>query len=80
MTLMVFLRCPQGELRVAKVDYDSDEGRRYGGVPLWHHFDCFVKLRIDLEFWGDVEAMEGFSSLDEDSKKKLEDGLPDIKP
>lgn len=65
---------------MAKVDYDSDEGRRYGGVPLWHHFDCFVKLRIDLEFWSDVTAIEGYNSLDDDSKKKLEDALPEIKP
>lgn len=68
-------------MRVAKVDYESDEGRRYGGVPLWHHMECFVKLRNDLEFWQDASTIEGFTSeLDKESQEKLLSSLPEIKP
>lgn len=70
----------QGEPRVAKVDYESDEGRRYGGVPLWHHLDCFVKLRTDLEFWDEGKMLTGFSGLDKESQEKVKTLLPGIKP
>ncbi|XP_054284117.1 poly [ADP-ribose] polymerase-like [Macrosteles quadrilineatus] len=69
----------KGELRAAKMDYDSDDGRRYGGVPLWHHLDCFVKLRQDLGFFMSADQLDGFTSLKDEDKAKFKEVLPAIK-
>lgn len=60
------------------MDFESDQGRRYGGIPMWHHLQCFAKLRKDLEFWEGGKSLPGFNSLkntDQDEVSKL---LPKI--
>lgn len=62
------------------MDYESDEGRRYGGLPLWHHLDCFAKLRNDLKFWSSGAKLSGFKSLGKEDQIKVEELLPEIQP
>ncbi|GLH03003.1 Poly [ADP-ribose] polymerase [Gryllus bimaculatus] len=68
------------EVRVSKKDYESDIGKRYGGQDLWHHVDCFSKLRATLEYWESGSALPGFKTLTKDDQKMVESKLPKIQP
>jgi len=58
------------------MDYDSDEGRRFGGINRWHHLECFVKLRQDLGFMDLASSLSGFINLKEVDKTNLINLLP----
>lgn len=58
------------------MDYDSDEGRRFGGINRWHHLECFVKLRQDLGFFDLASSLTGFMNLNEVDKTNLINLLP----
>lgn len=79
-TLFESITSFQGDLRASKKDYDSPEGRQYGGIDLWHHFDCFVKLRHELEFWDLGSTLPGFKQLEKEDQDKVKSALPAIKP
>lgn len=34
----------KGEIRIKKTVYDTEVGMKYGGQPLWHHYECFAKV------------------------------------
>lgn len=61
------------------MDYDSAEGRRFGGINRWHHLECFVKLREDLEFLGPASSLSGFLNLKVEDKENVKNLLPDLK-
>lgn len=60
------------------MDYDSEEGRRFGGINRWYHLECFAKLRQDLEFLGPASTLSGFLNLKAEDKINLKNLLPDI--
>lgn len=62
------------------MDYDSVEGRRFGGVPLWHHLECFSKVRHELEFWNSGKELPGIQKLSAEDQTKVKKILPKIKP
>lgn len=64
------------DIRIGKMDYDSDEGRRFGGINRWHHLECFVKLRQDLGFLDLASSLSGFLSLKEVDRTNLKNLLP----
>lgn len=64
------------EVRVSKKDFESEAGRRYGGQDMWHHLECFAKLRGELGYYESVDKMPGFKSLDKDDKAKALTALP----
>uniref|UniRef100_A0A1B6DFG5 Poly [ADP-ribose] polymerase n=1 Tax=Clastoptera arizonana TaxID=38151 RepID=A0A1B6DFG5_9HEMI len=66
------------EVRISKMDYESDEGRRYGGIPRWHHIECFAKLRIELEFFSPGNTLNGFNTLKQEDKDTVTKTLPKI--
>ncbi|KAK7863506.1 hypothetical protein R5R35_009060 [Gryllus longicercus] len=70
----------KAKVRVSKKDYESDIGKRYGGQDLWHHVDCFSKLRATLEYWESGSALPGFKTLTKDDQKMVESKLPKIQP
>lgn len=70
----------QQDVRVCKKDYDSDEGKRYGGISLWHHLECFCKVRQELEFWDSGDKIPGFKALEEEDQDKVTKLLPQIQP
>lgn len=51
------------EIRVKKTVYDTEVGMKYGGQPLWHHVECFVKLRAELGFFECGDKLPGFKQL-----------------
>nr|KAG5690349.1 hypothetical protein BaRGS_001271 [Batillaria attramentaria] len=42
------------EVRLSKKDYESQRAKMYGPQDMWHHVDCFVKERDELEFDSDM--------------------------
>ncbi|KAF3422106.1 hypothetical protein E2986_01385 [Frieseomelitta varia] len=69
----------QGEIRISKKDFESEEGRKYGGIDKWHHLECFVKIRENLEFYESGNMIPGSNELSKDDQKKLKSALPQIK-
>uniref|UniRef100_A0A2S2P4Z7 NAD(+) ADP-ribosyltransferase n=1 Tax=Schizaphis graminum TaxID=13262 RepID=A0A2S2P4Z7_SCHGA len=66
------------DIRIGKMDYDSDEGRRFGGINRWHHLECFVKLRQDLGFLDLASSLSGYLTLREVDRTNLKNLLPRI--
>lgn len=60
------------------MDYESDEGRRYGGIPRWHHVDCFAKLRVELAYFTSGDTMKGYNTLKIEDKENILNALPKI--
>lgn len=70
----------KGDIRISKKDYESDEARRFGGLDKWHHVECFVKLRNDLEFYDSAGSLFGLDSLSTEHQKEICDKIPKITP
>ncbi|XP_033328280.2 poly-(ADP-ribose) polymerase [Megalopta genalis] len=69
----------QGEIRVSKKDFESEHGRKYGGIDRWYHFECFVKIRQELEFHESGGDLPGWKDLSKDDQKKVKADLPKLK-
>ena len=50
----------------------------YGPKDLWHHVNCFVKNRENLEFFDSGENISGFFTLSADDKKMIKEKLKKI--
>ena len=50
----------------------------YGPYPGWHHVDCFVKRRQDLEYFESAESLPGFKTLSKEDKEMLRSKLRKI--
>lgn len=60
------------------MDYESEEARRFGGINRWHHLECFIKLREDLEFFGAASSLSGYATLKIEDKDNIKQQLPVI--
>lgn len=67
------------EVRVSKKDFESEEGRRYGGLDRWHHLECFAKIRADLQFYEGGDALPGIKDLSKEDQQKVKTVLPKMK-
>lgn len=61
------------QVRIGKKDYESQRAKMYGPVDQWHHVDCFVEKRDELEFGSDLGAnqIKGFDRLKDEDKEML---------
>lgn len=66
------------EIRISKKDFESMEGRKYGGIDRWYHLDCFVKIRTDLEFFDQADSLAGIKALSKEDQATVKKGLPKI--
>ncbi|XP_050521530.1 poly [ADP-ribose] polymerase [Daktulosphaira vitifoliae] len=66
----------KNDIRVGKMDYDSEEARRFGGINRWHHLECFVKLRNELEFMGFGSSLSGYATLNAEDRNQIKNLLP----
>ncbi|KAK7070987.1 Poly [ADP-ribose] polymerase 1 [Halocaridina rubra] len=66
------------EVRISKKDYDNERAKMYGPQDMWHHVDCFLKRRVELEFFEDAEHIPGFNTLSADDKKMLRSKIKKI--
>lgn len=68
----------QGEVRISKMDYTSDSARQYGPMSRWHHIQCFLGLRDELQWWGDGKELPGFYALPADIQDQLTDQIKKV--
>ncbi|XP_039295821.1 poly [ADP-ribose] polymerase [Nilaparvata lugens] len=66
------------EVRISKKEYESNEAKRFGGIPQWHHPECFNKLRAELEFYASGDQLPGYDSLRDEDKNMIKNLLPKI--
>uniref|UniRef100_A0A8D8HIL5 NAD(+) ADP-ribosyltransferase n=1 Tax=Culex pipiens TaxID=7175 RepID=A0A8D8HIL5_CULPI len=67
------------EVRIKKVDYTTEVGMKYGGQALWHHAECFAKLRSELGYFEKGEALPGYRNLKKEDMETVKRLLPAIK-
>ncbi|XP_074645175.1 poly [ADP-ribose] polymerase 1-like [Tubulanus polymorphus] len=60
-------------VRISKKEYTSFRAQMYGPADEWHHVDCFVNKRDELEFWSsmDVTLIPGFHVLKKEDRDEL---------
>lgn len=63
------------DVRVKKVVFDTEVGFKFGGQPLWHHLECFAKIRGDYGFYLGGDQLPGFSSLSPEDKKTVKKAI-----
>lgn len=59
--------------------FDTEVGKKYGGQALWHHLDCFVKVRDELGYFSGGEVLPGFKDLSPEDKKTVKDTVKAVK-
>jgi poly [ADP-ribose] polymerase 1 len=64
------------EVRVKKTVYDTEVGMKFGGQAIWHHLDCFAKLRTDLGYFVSGDQLPGYSYLKKEDKTLVLKALP----
>ncbi|XP_053972152.1 poly [ADP-ribose] polymerase [Hylaeus volcanicus] len=67
------------EIRVSKKDFESEKGKRFGGIDRWYHLECFVKVRDEIQFYESGDLLPGIEGLSKDDQKKVKNSLPKIK-
>lgn len=70
------LKIMKNEIRISKKDFETDVGKRYGGQDMWHHLECFAKLRSSLLFFASGDCLPGFPMLSAEDKKLVREKLP----
>ncbi|KAG5666647.1 hypothetical protein PVAND_014663 [Polypedilum vanderplanki] len=68
----------ENEIRVKKMDYSSDIGKKFGGKPMWHHLECFAAKREDYNFYLGGSQLPGISKLLKGDQKIVADVIPTI--
>lgn len=69
----------QGEIRISKKDFESEQARRYGSIDRWYHLECFEKVRENLEFYENGDVLPGIKDLSKEDQAKVKTALPKIK-
>ena len=69
----------KGEVRVSKKDFESEEGRKYGGIDRWHHLECFAKIREEFQFYEAGDVLPGVGDLSKEDQAAVKSTLPKIK-
>ncbi|XP_037073152.1 poly [ADP-ribose] polymerase 1-like [Pollicipes pollicipes] len=71
-------KIPKGDVRVGKMVFDTDRARAYGPYQGWHHVECFVQQRGELEFFEEASKLPGFKTLSKEDQHMLRDKLKKI--
>ncbi|XP_053378443.1 poly [ADP-ribose] polymerase 1-like [Mercenaria mercenaria] len=63
----------KNEVRISRKDFESQRAKMYGPQDLWHHVDCFVENRDELDFGTDKNPniITGFSNLKKEDQDML---------
>lgn len=62
-----------------KTAFDTEIGKKYGGQSLWHHLECFAKMRDELGFFASGEMLPGFKDLEPEDKKTVKETIKAVK-
>ena len=53
--LKIFFTVDQDQVRLSRKDFESERAKMYGPQDKWHHLDCFVNDRDELEFTTEMQ-------------------------
>lgn len=70
------LKISKDEVRVFKTVYDTEIGMKYGGQKVWHHLECFAKMRSDVGWFDTGENLPGYKLLKDEDKEVVLKLLP----
>ncbi|XP_015781731.1 poly [ADP-ribose] polymerase 1 [Tetranychus urticae] len=71
------VKIPVNELRICKIDEESDASARLGRpLPRWFHVDCFVSARQETGYLESGEKLPGFDGLESEDQKLLKKKIP----
>lgn len=70
------LKINKDEVRVCKTVFDTEVGMKYGGQKLWHHLECFARLRSDVGWFDTGENLPGYKQLKAEEKAEVKKLLP----
>ncbi|XP_064542209.1 poly [ADP-ribose] polymerase isoform X3 [Drosophila montana] len=70
------LKISKDEVRVFKTVYDTEIGMKYGGQKVWHHLECFAKMRSDVDWFDTGENLPGYKLLKDEDKEEVLKVLP----
>ncbi|XP_022647178.1 poly [ADP-ribose] polymerase-like isoform X2 [Varroa destructor] len=68
------------QVRISKMEYDSERARSYGPYPGWYHVDCFVAKRESLGWYLPGTDLPGYKSLGVDDQKILKEKIKKLSP
>lgn len=66
------------ELRIGKMDYESEDAARFGPLNRWFHVDCFVTAREEVGFVWAAHVLANFDNIEKSDQKILKKKLPSI--
>ena len=66
----------QDEIRISKKSYDGENAMKYGPQDLWHHVNCFIEKREELEMFESIDTVPGFDTLSAEDKETLLKQIP----
>jgi len=64
------------EIRISKKSYDGENAMKYGPQDLWHHVNCFIEKREELEMFESIDTVPGFDTLSAEDKETLLKQIP----
>ncbi|XP_072398728.1 poly [ADP-ribose] polymerase [Diabrotica undecimpunctata] len=67
------------EVRIAKKDFETEVGKKYGGQDLWHHVTCFAQVRSDLGYFESGDKLPGFKGLKKEDQNTVIKAIVPIK-
>ncbi|XP_013395651.1 poly [ADP-ribose] polymerase 1 [Lingula anatina] len=64
-------------VRISMKEYESERAKMYGPQDRWHHVDCFVENRDELQFSSDMnpDKIPGYKSLKKEDKEMVKEKL-----
>jgi len=68
----------KNDIRISRLDRESEDARRFGPLDRWFHVECFVSARNDLGFYGSAEKIPFFDTLETSDQTMLKKKLPKI--
>jgi len=66
----------QGAIRISKKEFESESAKKYGPMDRWHHPDCFVRAREELQFFASGTILPGYNTLEPDDQTLIKTKLP----
>lgn len=66
----------KGEIRIKKTVYDTETAMKYGSQAIWHHVDCFAKLRAELGWFASADMLPDYGNLTPEDKESVMKNIP----
>lgn len=68
----------KNDIRISRLDRESEDALRYGPLDRWFHTECFVSARNSLNFYASAEMIPCFKDLETSDQNMLKKKLPQI--